>query len=64
MGYIDNTLINTYRGFKRIDDLSIGDLVLNENNQFVPIIDIKKSEAVSILKLRGMCFDEINCSEN
>jgi hypothetical protein len=33
-GISKNTLIHTIKGFKNVEELSVGDYVINENNEF------------------------------
>ena len=62
LGFINNTLVQTSNGFKNIEDVVVGDYVLNENNEFKKVVNVETSESNKTFKLKGMCFDEIVCS--
>ena len=63
-GISKNSLIHTENGFKNVEDVVIGDRILNENNEFKKIVDIKVSSSNDTYIVNGMCFDEIVCSAN
>ena len=62
--FVAGTLVLTAEGYKPIEEVKIGDMVMTHNNRFRKVIDMGKKPANEIIKLRSMMFDEIFCTPN
>lgn len=62
--FVAGTLVLTDKGYKSIEDVKIGDMVMTHNNRFRKVIDAGKKPAKEIVKIRSMMFDEIFCTPN
>ena len=60
--FVAGTLVLTDDGFKPIEDVVEGDMVLTHKNQFKRVIDVGKKPANKIIKIRSMMFDEVFCT--
>ena len=49
LGFINNTLVQTSNGFKNIEDVVVGDYVLNENNEFKKVVNVEMMKSVESL---------------
>lgn len=62
--FVAGTLVLTDKGYKSIEDVKIGDMVMTHNNRFRKVIDAGKKPAKEIVKIHSMMFDEIFCTPN
>ena len=62
--FVAGTLVLTDKGYKSIEDVKIGDMVMTHNNRFRKVIDAGKKPSKEIVKIRSMMFDEIFCTPN
>lgn len=62
--FTGDTLVLTDKGYKRIEDIKPGDKVLTHKNRYKKILKTMNNGEKGIWKLKGMCFDEIKCTEN
>ncbi len=62
--FVAGTLVLTDKGYKSIEDVKIGDMVMTHNNRFRKVVDAGKKPAKEIVKIRSMMFDEIFCTPN
>ena len=62
--FVGDTLILTNKGYKEIKDIIVGDYVLTHNNQYKPVLRSMMTGQKEIYKIKGMAFDELNCTEN
>ena len=62
--FVAGTLVLTSEGYKPIEDVKVGDMVLTHTNQLKRVLDVGKKPANQIIKIRSMMFDEINCTPN
>jgi len=62
--FVAGTLVLTDEGYKPIEDVKVGDMVMTHNNRFRKVVDTGKKPANDIIKLRSMMFDEIFCTPN
>ena len=62
--FVGDTLILTDKGYKEIKDIVVGDNVLTHNNQYKPVLKSMMTGKKEIYKIKGMAFDELNCTEN
>ena len=62
--FVSGTLVLTDKGYKSIEDVKIGDMVMTHNNRFRKVVDAGKKPAKEIVKIRSMMFDEIFCTPN
>lgn len=58
------TLINTKTGFKKIEDVVIGDEVLTHMNQYKKVLNVGKKPVNDFIKVKGLGIDEIICTPN
>ena len=62
--FVAGTLVLTSEGYKPIEDVKVGDMVLTHTNQLKRVLDVGKKPANQIIKIRSMMFDEIFCTPN
>ena len=62
--FVAGTLVLADEGYKPIEDVKVGDMVMTHNNRFCKVVDTGKKPANDIIKLRSMMFDEIFCTPN
>ena len=62
--FTEETLVLTKEGYKELKNIKIGDKVLNHMNTYSEVSDFMNQGEKTIWKLKGMCFDEINTTEN
>ena len=60
--FVAGTLILTQEGYKRIETIKVGDLVLTHNNRFCPVEKIGSKPSPDIYELNGSMFDTIVCT--
>lgn len=60
--FVAGTLILTQEGYKRIETIKVGDLVLTHNNRFCPVEKIGSKPSSDIYELNGSMFDTIVCT--
>lgn len=60
--FVAGTLILTQDGYKRIESIKVGDLVLTHNNRFCPVEKIGSKPSSDIYELKGSMFDTIVCT--
>lgn len=58
------TLVTTETGLKDITDIEIGDSVLTHGNKYCKVVNKRCVGTRSIMQIRGMGIDKINCTEN
>lgn len=59
------TLVLTHDGYKVIEEVIDGDLVLTHTNNFQKVNHtMQRSYSGNVVHLRGMCFDDVYCTEN
>lgn len=58
-------LVFTNKGYKTIEDIVSGDMVLTHNNRYRSVVTpMQRLYIGEIVKIRAMFFDEIRCTEN
>jgi len=62
--FVGDTLVLTDKGYKQLVDIEVSDKVLTHRNNFMKVLKIMNNGEKEIWKLRGMCFDEIKCTDN
>ena len=62
--FVGDTLVLTNEGFKKISDVDIEDFVLTNDNSYQKVLESKCTGRKAIYSVKGMCFDEIRCTEN
>ena len=62
--FVGKTMVLTNNGYKKIKDIKIGDYVLTHNNTYEKVIASKSTGVKATYILKGMCFDEIECTDN
>lgn len=62
--FVAGTLVLTNEGYKPIENVKVGDMVMTHSNVFRKVVETGKKPAKEIIKLRSMMFDEIFCTPN
>lgn len=62
--FTGETLVQTNKGYKRIDEIEVGDLVLTHKNRYQKVIKVVNQGKKPILKVEGMAIDEIKTTQN
>lgn len=62
--FVAGTLVLTDEGFKPIEDIKPGDMVMTHNNRFRKVTETGKKPSKEIIKIRSMMFDEVLCTPN
>lgn len=62
--FVAGTLVLADGGYKPIEDVKVGDMVMTHNNRFRKVVEVGKKPSNEIIKLRSMMFDEIFCTPN
>ncbi len=62
--FVSGTLIFTGRGLLPIEEVVVGDVVLTHSNQFQEVLAVGSRSGASLLKVRGMCCNDILCTPN
>lgn len=62
--FTGDSLILTDKGYKRIDEIKIGDYVLTHNNEYKKVLNFFDNGIKSIYKINGMSIDEIKTTRN
>ena len=62
--FTGDTLVLTDKGYKRIEDIKPGDKVLTHKNRYKKILKTMNNGEKEIWEIKGMCFDEIKCTDN
>lgn len=60
--FVGNTMVLTNKGYKEIKDIKVDDCVLTHNNTYEKVIASKSTGIKETYSLKGMCFDEIECT--
>lgn len=60
--FVAGTLIHTEEGFKPIEDVEAGDMVLSHDNRYYPVEKVGHKPSTDIYKIVGSMFDEIICT--
>lgn len=60
--FVKGTLIHTSRGYIPIEEVTTSDMVLTHTNNYQRVTAIGKREDAPVIKVRGMCFKEIQCT--
>lgn len=62
--FVAGTLVLTMDGYKAIEDVKVGDMVLSHDNQFHKVIRTGNNLSGNIYHINGMMFDGIICTGN
>ena len=62
--FTGDTLVLTNAGYKRIDEIEIGDTVLTHTNQYKKVTNVFNQGVKDIVSLKGMAFHNIKTTEN
>ena len=62
--FTGDTMVLTTDGYKMISNIAAGDKVLTHDNTYKAVLKSMKTGRKQIYKIKGMCFDEIQCTEN
>ncbi len=61
---IEDTLVLTDKGYKKISNIRIGEKVLSHDNKYHEVIASEYTGMHKIISLKGMCFDKLECTYN
>ena len=61
--FIEGQLVHTSNGYKRIEDINVGDFVLTHNNNFSQVIKKMKTKTEKIVELK-ITGEKIKCTPN
>lgn len=62
--FVAGTLILTKNGYKPIEDIDCGDMVLTHRNNYCKVVRTGKKPSNDIYHINAMCFVEIDCTGN
>lgn len=62
--FTGDTLVLTDSGYKRLDEVIIGDLVLTHNNKYKKVVASKKTGEKVTYSIKAMGIDELVCTSN
>lgn len=62
--FTGETMVLTKSGYKEIKDIKVGECVLTHTNSFQSVIASKPTGVKEIFSIKGMCFDEVRCTQN
>ena len=62
--FIAGTLILTENGYKPIEKVRVGEKVLTHTNRYCSVAKVGNKPSSDIYNIKGMMFDEINCTGN
>lgn len=62
--FVAGTLVLTTHGFKPIEDVTTSDYVTTHQSDSQKVLRIGSKPALDILRVKGMCIDEILCTPN
>lgn len=62
--FVAGTLVLTEEGYKPIEEIREGDMVLTHNNRYKRVVSIGKKPANEIMNMRAQMFDSIQCTLN
>lgn len=62
--FTGDTLVLTDKGYKEIKDVTVDDYVLTHDNKYKKVLASKQTGEREIFSIKGMCFDEIKCTDN
>lgn len=62
--FTGETLVHTNKGYKRIDEIEIGDFVTTHKNRYKKVTKVVNQGKKPILKIEGMAIDEIKTTQN
>lgn len=62
--FTGDTLVLTSKGYKNIEDVKIGDLVLDHTNNYSKVTNFINQGEKDIWKIKAMAFDEIKTTKN
>jgi site-specific DNA-cytosine methylase/intein/homing endonuclease len=57
--FIAGTLINTYHGYKPIEDIEVGDMVLTHLNRYREVLDTISNSVTELIKIKASGTEEI-----
>lgn len=62
--FVEGTLVLTQDGYKSIENIKIGDIVLTHNNKWKKVIRIMTNEANGLYRIKSMPSEDIHCTPN
>lgn len=62
--FVEGTLVLTELGYKPIEEIEIGDVVLTHNNAWKKVVHTMTNEASKLYRIKCMPSEDIHCTEN
>lgn len=62
--FTGDSMVLTSNGYKRIDEIQIGDYVLTHKNKYQKVLNFYNNGIKSIYQIKGMAIDEIKTTKN
>lgn len=62
--FVEGTLVLTELGYKPIEEIKIGDIVLTHNNKWKKVIHTMTNEANELYRIKCMPSEDIHCTAN
>lgn len=62
--FVEGTFVNTNRGYIPIEAVTTHDYVLTHTNQYQKVVAVGSRPNTPVIKVRGMCFNDIICTPN
>lgn len=62
--FVEGTLVLTNNGYKKIEEIEVGDSVLTHNNSWQKVLKTMTNEANTLYKIKTMPSEDIHCTPN
>ena len=62
--FVKGTMVLTSNGYKPIENIEVGDMVLTYTNQYKMVTETMQHPAKDLVKIKAMMFDELVCTGN
>lgn len=62
--FVEGTLVLTEEGYKPIEQIKVGDIVLTHNNKWQKVVRIMTNETNELFRVKSMPSEDIHCTSN
>lgn len=62
--FVKGTMVLTSNGYKPIEDVEVGDMVLTHTNEYKRVTEIMQHPSNDLVKIKAMMLDELVCTGN
>lgn len=62
--FVKGTMVLTSNGYKPIEDVEVGDMVLTHTNEYKMVTEIMQHPSNDLFKIKAMMLDELVCTGN